>query len=193
MAETWIDSWRRGACLLADPEQLVRSSDVGGEAAWQDLRRVGAIREIFPGVGVEHREPITPRIRAAALGPQVPARTIIAGVAAAWIWGAAPQPVIVDLIHPRGVHRPAHRPGRRARQAMILRSEVEELDGIPVTGPLRTAVDVATHAEPDQARMILLGLARRCGLDLAAAARSLELRYRWPGRDHARMVLASAQ
>lgn len=190
--ESLLDSWRiDGGALLTDPGRLVRSVDVGGAAAWQDLVRRGAVQEVFEDVGARGHQPVTPAVRSAALRRWVPPRTIVSSRTAAWVWGATGRPRVVDLICPRGRHRPAPDPSRRSRQASILRAEIVDLDGVLVSAPLRTALDVATLVEGDEAREVLAGLAVACGIDLATVSRSLELRLRWPGRDRARAVLAS--
>lgn len=191
---SWTNTWQRGQpTVLTDPGPLVRPRDVGGTVAWQDLRWRGLLQEVAPDVAITGNLPVTAAIRASALADIAPLRTVVAGLAAAWVWGAAEAPRVLDVVYPRGAHRPGNDPRRRSRQATLLHCEVEELAGVRVTSPLRTALDVATGAHPAEARRTIARLADGCGLDLADAARSLELRLRWPGRDRARVILAEAE
>ncbi|WP_454044001.1 hypothetical protein [Cellulosimicrobium sp. Marseille-Q8652] len=169
---------------------LVRPSEVGGEVAYQDLVRRGALVEVWDGVAAPARVPHTPTLRALAVRALVPAPTVLAGAAAAWVLCGARRPDRLDVVYPPGTHRPTPLPGRVPRQAAVLRSETELVAGVLVTDPRRTALDVATRCDRAAALDVLRRLRAVRDLDVAAAARSLELRFRWPGRERAREVFA---
>ncbi|MFC8923355.1 hypothetical protein [Cellulosimicrobium sp. NPDC057127] len=179
--------------LLAPPDPdvglLVRPPDVGGAGAFQELVRSGALVALLDDVAAPARVPVTATLRALAVRDQVPTSCVVAGRSAAWVLCGGPPPPRLEVVYPPGAHRPPPRHGRVARQAALLRSETELVAGVRVTDVRRTALDVATRSEPDDATTVLRRLRDERGLDLAGAARSLELRYRWSGRDRARAVL----
>jgi hypothetical protein len=88
-------------------------------------------------------EPQTPSLRAAAAAWALrDARLIACTRTAAWVWGAvsrAPEPV--DACVPLGVR--VHADGAvRVRELVIADEDVVALEGLRVTTPLRTAVDL---------------------------------------------------
>jgi hypothetical protein len=82
--------------------------------------------------------------------------------------------------------------GARTWSAPGIVGDCRLVAGVRVATPLRTAVDVALHLPPADAGPVLAALAA-AGVDLAAAARSLELRLRAVGRPRARATLAAAR
>lgn len=169
---------------------LVRPADVGGGAAYQELVRRGALVPLREDVAAPARVPVTPTLRALAVRDQVPAPYVVAGPSAAWVLCGGRAPSRLEVLYPPGTHRPPPLHGRVARQAALLGSETVLVAGVRVTDARRTALDVATRSEPAEAAALLRRLQEVQGLDVAQAARSLELRYRWAGRDRARAVLA---
>ncbi|MFJ1510476.1 hypothetical protein [Cellulosimicrobium funkei] len=169
---------------------LVAPEDVGGSAAFQELVRSGALRRLWGDVAAPASVPVTPTLRALAVRDLVPRGTVLAGAAAAWVLCGSAPPRVLDVVHPPGRHRPPPHQGRAARQAHVLRDETNLVAGVLVTSVLRTALDVASRCEPVQALSTLRRLEAVCGLDARTAARSLELRHRWPGRAQARRTLA---
>jgi hypothetical protein len=180
--------------LLAPPEPevglLVRPSDVGGSGAYQDLLRCGALVALRDDVAAPARVPVTPTLRALAVRDDVPASCVVAGSSAAWVLCGTTAPPWLEVVYPPGTHRPPPLRGRVARQAALLRSETVLVAGVRVTDARRTALDVASRCAPEDAVVVLRRLRDAHALDLAGVARSLELRYRWAGRDRARAVLA---
>jgi hypothetical protein len=187
--ETYPPLARLLAPRAVDVGLLVRPSEVGGQVAYGDLVRRGALVEVWDGVAAPARVPQTPTLRALAVRDLVPARTVLAGAGAAWVLCGGRRPVRLDVLYPPGTHRPTPLPGRVPRQSAVLRSETEVVAGVLVTDPRRTALDVATRCDRATALEILRRLRSARELDVAAAARSLELRFRWPGREKAREVL----
>jgi len=164
--------------------------EVGGRPAFQELVRCGALALLWDDVAAPAAVPLTPTLRALAVRDLVPRDTVVAGASAAWVLCGSARPRLLEVVYPPGRHRPAPHPGRAPRQTHVLRDETVLVAGVLVTTPVRTALDVATRRDPDEALETLARLRDACGLDVAAAARSLELRYRWPGRDRARSTLA---
>ncbi|OLT53043.1 hypothetical protein [Cellulosimicrobium sp. CUA-896] len=169
---------------------LVRPADVGGAGAYQELLRRGSLVAVRDGVAAPARVPVTPTLRALAVRDDVPPSCVVAGASAAWVLCGGPPPPRLEVVYPPGAHRPAPRHGRVPRQAALLASETELVAGVRVTDPRRTALDVASRCDADHAATLLGRLRDARGLDLAAVSRALELRYRWAGRDRARIVLA---
>ncbi len=169
---------------------LVAPHEVGGRAAFQDLVRCGALVPLWDDVGAPAAVPVTSTLRALAVRDLVPRGAVVAGAAAAWVLCGSARPHLLDVVYPPGRHRPAPLVGRAPRQAHVLRDETVLVAGVLVTTPTRTALDVATRREPDEALATLGRMRDVGGLDVTAAARSLELRFRWPGRDRARRTLA---
>lgn len=73
---------------------------------------------------------------------------IVSGLAAAWVHGAAPLPAIVDVATLR--HRRAEVPaGCRALIRRVALHTCLDVDGVRVTSPLRTAVDLLADDRDD--------------------------------------------
>jgi hypothetical protein len=174
----------------SDVGLLVVPADVGGRAAFQDLVRSGALRALWGDVAAPARVPDTPTLRAVAVRDLVPQGTVLAGSAAAWVLCGSPAPRVLDVVYPPGRHRPAPLAGRALRQSHVLRDDRTLVAGVLVTSVVRTALDVATRCETDEALGILRRLRHVCGLEPRLAARSLELRHRWAERPRARRTLA---
>lgn len=175
---------------VTDLGLLVVPADVGGHAAFQDLVRSGALRRLWGDVAAPALVPDTPTLRALAVRDLVPQGTVLAGSAAAWVLCGSPAPRVLDVVYPPGRHRPAPLAGRAPRQSHVLRDDRTLVAGVLVTSVVRTALDVATRCEPDEALRTLRRLRDVCGLEPRLAVRSLELRHRWAERPRARHTLA---
>ncbi len=172
--------------------ELVRAGDVGGGAAWQILIRDGLLAELWHGVAASPTVPVTAELRARAVRDLIPTHTTLGGLSAVWILTGGSAPATLDVIYPPGTHRPPATLGRAPRQAHVLADERVLVGKLAITAPLRTVLDVATRVPKDDALAAIRVLTKACGVDLEAARRSLDLRFRWPRRDHARAVLAQA-
>lgn len=104
--------------------------------------------------------------RAAALFNQVPAalapRAALGQLSAAWVYGCAPPPETVALLVNPGGRSAALPPfsGCTLRQVRLGPQDVVTIGGVPVTSPLRTALDVARSAPASAARPVLEAMAR---------------------------------
>ncbi len=172
---------------------LVAPAAVGGYPAWQQLVRERVLVPLWGSTAVPVRTEVTAEVRAQAIAPLVPAGTVVAGPAAAWVLCGVGPPQTLDVIYPPGVRRPALSTRVRSRQGTVLHTERLTLAGVQITVALRTALDVAGRLPQSAAVAILRTLQDDLALDLAHAARSLELRYRWPQRAQARAALAAAR
>lgn len=191
---------------LLDPEPtapapVVTPAHVGGPVAWWDLRRAGALVELHDGAAVAFGSAVGPEHRALALAHEVPARCVLAAATAAWVHtglfdGRAaaswPAGAPVELAYSPDTHRPVQRPGQVTRRAPGLARDTERLAGVPVTGPARTAVDVACTAPLEAAVPVLVALADG-GVDLRAVTRALDRRARVVGRPAAHRALSAAR
>ena len=103
-------------------------------------------------------------------------RAIVCDQSAAWVWGWIPAPSAVSTcvsIDAR-VASPVRR-RLRAREAVLDRDEIAELDGVRVTTPVRTAIDLARHVDGDDRASDVIEAAVRSGMvtrsELRAALR----------------------
>lgn len=112
-----------------------------GATRWQ-LRRQW--RPVLRGVRVWHEEALTRLlvVRAAAL--TLPAGSAVGGRTAAWLHGVdvAEQDAPVEVVLPRAAAY-APRDGLQVRRALLAGGDVVEVEGLPVTSPVRTAFDLA--------------------------------------------------
>src|SRR3954469_5376635 len=110
------------------------------------LVAAGALRQPVRGVYLDSRVPDDLAARGACVALRLPAGAVIGRLTAAWLWGVdgrlpderAGAP-LVDCVVPIG-RQPLRRPGVRCYVAP-LDGEVCDLNGLPVTTPLRTAMD----------------------------------------------------
>ncbi|WP_246572074.1 type IV toxin-antitoxin system AbiEi family antitoxin [Kineosporia corallincola] len=124
----------------------------------------GLAREVVSGLLVLPGVPVTTSVRALALrarlGPHQtdPARGRCFGFAtAAWVHGGfpgLPAPAPLDLVIGRNRRSP-RLGGVRVRQVDIPPEQVQLVEGVPVTAPLRTATDVARDLPRDRALPVL--------------------------------------
>ena len=112
-----------------------------------------------------------PLARALAAHHHLPAglrgRHVFGRLTAAWIYGCAPPPRQLALLadtRRRSTSLPPFS-GAVLHQVTLGPADRLELGGVPVTQPLRTAVDVALHAPPTEAADVLLLMSREPGLN----------------------------
>lgn len=130
-----------------------------GRAVLDRLHREGRIRRLLRGVYLDATVTSTPTVRARALGLVVGQRQVVVGVTAAWLHGVelvgpgAASALPVDVLG-RG-RTPSRYAGRPVRYAA---RDVEVLEGVRVTTPLRTALDLGRQLAPERAIAALDGL-----------------------------------
>ena len=118
------------------------------------LTATGVLREPLYGVLVDARRTDTLELRAACAGLVLPAGAAVGRRTAAWLWGVdgrSPGEHLsvpdAECVVPSGVE-PVRRPGVRCFQAPLTDDEIVVVDGVPVTTPLRTALDCARYLPP---------------------------------------------
>lgn len=112
-----------------------------------------------------------PLARALAAHHHLPAalrgRYVFGRLTAAWIYGCAPPARLLTLLadsRRRSTSLPPFS-GAVLHQVMLGPADRLDLGGVPVTQPLRTAVDVALHVPPAEAADVLLLMSREPGLN----------------------------
>ena len=111
--------------------------------------------------------PASPQLRARAAAGAVPAairQRVVAGrMTAAWIYGCAAEPdrlaLLVDA--KRRVSSLRNTRGCTLHEVKLGPFDVVSLGGLMVSSPLRTALDIALHVEPERAVPALAGLLGR--------------------------------
>lgn len=151
---------------------------VGSEALSSGLLTRGQLRwnyrPIYPDVYVSRasRPSLAQRTVAAWLWSR--RRGVVAGLAASALHGAqVSESADVELIWRSG--RPP--PGIVVRRQRVEADEIADIAGLPVTTPARTALDLARHAQRDEAVAGLDALAYATGLTLSSVQPLVD-RYR---------------
>jgi hypothetical protein len=90
-----------------------------------------------------------PAIRATALGLELPPRLIAEQHSAAWIWGVIDVPPARHEVCADSTARtrPSADARLNVREVVILHEDIVVLAGIPVTTPMRTAIDLARFVD----------------------------------------------
>jgi hypothetical protein len=125
-------------------------------AALERLHREGRLRRLLRGVYLDATVVTSVEVRARALQLVVAPGQVVVGLTAAWLHG-----VVVDRaettpveVHGRGRAVPRY----AARPVGYAGRDLEEVGGVRVTTPLRTALDLGRHLAPDRAIAALDGL-----------------------------------
>ncbi len=102
--------------------------------------------------------PLDPRTRLMALAPALgDDRIIIAARCAAWVWGWTESacPTLCCCVSSRHRIPSTARRTLAAREVVIELDEIARLDGVAITTPPRTLVDLARHDEGDDLPRLL--------------------------------------
>ena len=111
---------------------------------------------------------------------------------AAWIWGAAAEPLRLEFaVTPEARARLAPASQAAVRELVFAAGDVEALDGHRVTTPLRTILDLARFADPFEPE-IVARLAVIAALDLDDCLAALSGRSGIPAKSRARLNLREA-
>lgn len=148
----------------------------------RELRRAleqRRVRRLVRGVYIDAATPDSIQLRAAALRLVVRQTQVVVDRTAAWLHGIDAYAAVeleagppVEACALRGSTR-TRLDGVRGRTRDLAPEDVMRLDGLHVTTPLRTALDLGCHLRRREAFAALCGLARKHGmtaLDLATAA-----------------------
>jgi predicted transcriptional regulator of viral defense system len=157
--------------------------------------RTGELVKIRPGAYVGDALPRAPeerhRLAVRAAVPDLAAEAVISHVSAAVLWGVPTWGIALDRVHATRPRRSGARRGRvvHLHAAPLDPEEIAQVDGITVTAPARTVVDIA-RSVPFERAVVLADRALHSGLvhadDLAAALASAAHR---PGSPAARRAL----
>lgn len=160
--------------------------------AWQTLLRDGDLVELREGFAVVAGVVETAALRAGTFAGVVTVGLALARHSAAWVHtGGELAAVRTCVVYRPGASRPRTRLWLDAVQAPLRPWDVEDVGGVAVTTPVRTAMDLATWCTDDQARHALLRLAA-AGADLRSAAVQLDRTTGWRGARLARRRLHEA-
>lgn len=117
------------------------------------------VRRLWPDVHVDADAVVDLGVRARAAALLVPG-AVVGGHAAAELLGARCGPRDADIDLMVGRRRVRAHPGLRIHQDRLRPDEIQELDGLPVTTPLRTAFDLARRLDHVEAVVAMDALAR---------------------------------
>jgi len=151
-----------GTSLLDGPftPAMARAAGVGRWALDRMLTE-GRVRRLLRGVYVGTTTAETPEVRARAAGLLIAAGAVVVDRTAAWVHG-------VDVPRPadgRDDAPPVEAMTRTSRRRRVLAArDVVEIAGVPVTTPLRTAMDLGRLLAPERAQGVVDGFLRdgRC-------------------------------
>jgi hypothetical protein len=141
---------------LGDPFTPAMAARAGiGRAVLERLLREGRVRRLLRGVYVDATVSPSTSVRARALALVVGHGHVVVGTTAAWLHGVdlpRPEPMapVALEVHGRGRHA--------ARSARYAARDVEVVEGVRCTTPLRTALDLGRRLAPDRALAALDGL-----------------------------------
>ena len=151
----------------ADLPRVVRADLVGGETAFDALRAAGHLVTLAPGAAVLPGTAVTPGDRLTALAARIPPRTVVGRLSAVWVLTGEGDPTTLTVLYSPRTHRPGHRADLSSHQATLRDDDVEGLGPLRVTGPLRTAFDLARHVPRATALPALARLVADARLDPA--------------------------
>ena len=152
----------------------------------------GLLRRLPGGIFVASHVPDTTALRAAAVllaleapvagrrlpagvvGPAAPSRAVVGFRTAAWVHAGGPVTDDLDLVIAPGSARP-RRPGLRLHEHRLHPRDTEQLGGLRLTTPVRTAADLARGLPGEQALAALEALRTACGVRVIDVLEQLEL------------------
>lgn len=113
---------------------------------------------------------------------------------AAWVWGAGPRPVTLEVTFPPRRNRRAWPPGISVRHVGHAPEDLVVLDERLVTSPARTAIDLAQQSDRSEAPALVAELCALHRLDIAElAARAMARRRPLVERETAVRCLLGVQ
>jgi hypothetical protein len=128
-------------------------------SALERMLREGTVRRMVRGAYAAATAPDTPELRAASLALVVRREAIAVDRTAAWVHGVDVPSVAADEVHPVEVVSP----GRTARDGLgsgrqLSGHDIENIAGLRLTTPLRTALDLGRLLPPAPALGAMDGL-----------------------------------
>jgi hypothetical protein len=145
---------------IAEPFTPAMAARAGiGRAVLDRLHRDGRVRRLLRGVYVDATVPSSLPLRGRALGLLVPPGQVVVGRTAAWLHGVDLSGADADSVVPVEVHGRGRRPGRPGiRGIRYSGHDLQTVEGVHCTTPLRTALDLGRWLPPDHALAALDGL-----------------------------------
>lgn len=157
-----------------------------GVSKWQleQLLRAGLVRRLLTDVYVRTDVPDTLELRARAASLVLQPQAVVVDRTAAWLWSVDTlRPPEVETVPPLEVF--VLRGHTRVRRVEVLGGErdlrpddIVEIEGVRVTTPLRTALDLACRLSRYEALATLDAFARSHGLTQQLLVAELARRYR---------------
>lgn len=173
------------ALPLHSPFTSRQYRDAGG--TYDELRgllKARVLRRVVRGVFVSPAVPDTLDLRVRVAALMLPPGGVLARTGAAWVYGidARPpgfeqRPLVLETAVPAGV-QPVRVAGIRCFVEHLEENDIADVDGVPATTPLRTAVDLARWLPRGEALAAVDALAHRDLVDIDAYAAALD---RWKG------------
>ena len=174
---------------LSDHPFTVATARANGisHSALRKALGLGTVRRVLHGVYVRADVPLSLDVRIAAVALVVSRHSIIRDRTAAWIWGVDVHEFReLDGVPPvescvlRG-HDPTDRRGVRGASRDLLPVDWVEVNGVRVTTPLRTALDLGCRLPRRQALAAMDALMRAHRFTQADVARSVPRYFRRRG------------
>lgn len=149
-----------------------------------------AWRRLLHDVYAHEEISIDHRVMCEAASLILPPGGAIAGLSAAHIWGVTPLPVDdVIVLVPRG-RRMKAQPGLLVRHGALPPEDVLTPLGLPVTSPMRTALDLARELPLVEAVIVLDTFLKKNRLNQQRFVDYLDAHVGWPGLKAARLALS---
>jgi hypothetical protein len=158
------------------------------------LVREGELRRVLRGIYVDSTVADTRELRCLALSLVCPLHAVIWGSTAAWVWVVdAYEPerrsqLMPECVVPHHLSR-QRRPGVRTVESKLAPDDVTTVDGVRVTTPDRTSVDLLRFQRRPFALSSVDAMARADLLDLRAVRRRIARLTRHPGVRQARELV----
>ncbi|MHA7283831.1 hypothetical protein [Arthrobacter sp. TMS2-4] len=172
---------------------LFHAGDIFTSPELQAMRLEGLVRLVIGGSYLRSDFRENPAIRAQAAARSIPSsvrpRVALGRSCAAWVYGCASPPAVISLVTDHRRRTTALPPFTPAvmHQVALGPFDVNRVGGVPVTTPLRTALDIAVHGEDRDAVGILRAIGGDRSLDcpLRLVEAALVNASRVPGKTRA--------
>lgn len=161
--------------------------------AFERLLIAGSIRRVVRGVYVDTDVPDSRELRIAALKQLAPPEAVICNESAAWVYGvntfkpSEQHRLVPSFVVPHSTTR-ITRPGVSCRQAKIPLQDVDVIDGIRITTPLRTTSDLLRRLYRPYALAAADGMARAGMVDVGELISFVARLKGYPGIVQARSL-----
>lgn len=186
------------------PTPLAELYSPGGLFTWPELQAMasdGVLTQLYQRGYLPPGARPTPQLRARAaavlIRPAIRQRVVAGRMTAAWIYGCAPEPdrlaLLVDAS--RRISSLRSTRGCTLHEVRLGPFDVVSLGGLMVSSPLRTAVDIALHVDPERAVPALSALVEHpeLGLALRVLTLAVDAVPRMPHKRQALQTLASVR